>query len=214
MNIKLNNVIPHPVKELPYKGSEIWGKGPLELERGKKYNFYAPSGKGKTTLLSIIYGIRRDFDGEVLINSKPISFFSQKKWSELRKNSLSYIFQGLELFEELTAWDNIQLKNDQLKYKQESEIIELAKRFEIDDYFNKIAGKLSFGQKQRVAILRALCQPFDFLLADEIFSHLDLTISSKITEVIIDECDKRKAGLLTTSLSESSLINYDRKFRI
>jgi putative ABC transport system ATP-binding protein len=77
----------------------------------------------------------------------------------------------------------------------------MAEMLGIGEFLQKKAGILSFGQQQRVAILRALCQPFDYLLADECFSHIDLENSLKAYHVIREECESRGAGLILTSLN-------------
>ncbi|MGC9341123.1 MAG: ATP-binding cassette domain-containing protein, partial [Bacteroidales bacterium] len=120
----------------------------------------------------------------------------------------------LELFDELTALENIQLKNRLTGHKSASEIIKLAEILEISGFMNRKTEILSFGQKQRVAIIRALCQPFNFLLADEIFSHLDDVIREKALEVITDELENQGAGILFTSLKESENGFFNKKYRV
>ncbi len=121
----------------------------------------------------------------------------------LRKNNLSFIFQGLELFDELTAIDNIQLKNAITRQKTEKQIRQMAGRLGIENFLQKKAGILSFGQQQRVAIIRALCQPFDYLLADECFSHMDKENSKVAYELILEQCKERNAGLILSSLNSN-----------
>ena len=116
MNIILKQLIPHPVKEIPHEDSEIWEAESVLLEPGKKYLFTAPSGKGKTTLLSILYGIRKDYEGEVSFDGHDICDYNDRKWARMRKHDLSSVFQGLELFDELTALENILIKNRQTGY--------------------------------------------------------------------------------------------------
>ena len=83
------------------------------------------------------------------------------------------LFQELRLFTELTAWENIQLKNSLTGYKSKKEIKVWFEMFGIADKWDTPVGKMSFGQQQRVALVRALCQPFDFIFLDEPISHLD-----------------------------------------
>jgi ABC-type lipoprotein export system ATPase subunit len=214
MKIILRNLIPIPVKELQHEDSEVWEANQLLFEQGKSYLLHAWSGKGKTSLLSVIYGLRMDYQGDVFIDERNIRTFNEKDWSELRKKEISYVFQGLELFGELTMYENIQLKNRQTKYKSEQEIQNMAHVLEIDNFLNRKADLLSFGQKQRLAIIRALCQPFNFLFADEIFSHLDENVSKKAYELILDECSSRQAGLLFTSLHIHKKLKFDKIIRI
>ena len=83
------------------------------------------------------------------------------------------LFQELRLFPELTAWENVQLKNSLTGYCKRKQIEDWFSRLGISDKWDQQIGKMSFGQQQRVAFVRALCQPFDFIFLDEPVSHLD-----------------------------------------
>lgn len=195
-------------------GSEVWEAESLLLEQGYSYVVEASSGRGKTSLLSIIYGIRRDFRGQGFIDERELGSFSPREWSRIRKSRLSFIFQGLELFNDLTALENIRLKNTITSYYSDGKIMEMARKLGIDPFLNRKAGILSFGQQQRVAILRALCQPFDFLLADECFSHVDRENSLAAYQLIREECGLRNAGLILTSLNKTNLPHADRSLKL
>ena len=195
-------------------GSEVWEAESLLLEQGLSYVVEAPSGRGKTSLLSVIYGIRTDYQGLVFIDDRDLNSFSSKEWSFIRKNKLSFIFQGLELFEDLTALENIQLKNRITAHHSDERIMEMARVLGIEPFLHRKAGILSFGQQQRVAIIRALCQPFHFLLADECFSHMDRENSLTAYQLIREECAARDAGLILTSLNETGLPNINHSLRL
>jgi len=195
-------------------GSEVWEAESLLLEQGLSYVVEAPSGRGKTSLLSVIYGIRTDYQGVVFMDDRELVSFTPRDWSLTRKSKLSFIFQGLELFDDLTALENIRLKNNMTIYHSEERIIEMARRLGIEPFLHRKAGLLSFGQQQRVAIIRALCQPFNFLLADECFSHMDHENSLTAYNLIREECEARKAGLILTSLNETGLPNADVSLKL
>lgn len=195
-------------------GSEVWEAESLSLEQGLSYVVEAPSGRGKTSLLSVIYGIRTDYRGLAFIDDRDLTSFSSREWSQIRKSKLSFIFQGLELFEDLTALENIRLKNRITSYHSEDRILEMASLLGIEAFLHRKAGILSFGQQQRVAIIRALCQPFDFLLADECFSHMDRDNSLSAYQLIREECRTRDAGLVLTSLNETGLPNTDVSLKL
>ena len=212
MTIRLEKMIPLPLLEQQRNGSGIWEVDSVVFKKGRSYLVEAPSGKGKTSLLSVIYGLRKDYRGNVFLDNTDISGFTGKQWSVIRKEKLSFIFQGLELFDELTALDNIQLKNSITNAKSGAEIMKMAGRLGISDFLGKKTGILSFGQQQRLAIIRALCQPFEFLLADECFSHMDSRNSMTAFKLIMEECRHREAGLILTSLH--SMENADLQVRI
>jgi len=214
MIFRFEKMIPLPLLEQDTSGSGVWEAESLLLEQGKSYVVEAPSGKGKTSLLSVMYGIRKDYRGKVFLDNSNIRSIGWKEWSALRKKRLSIIFQGLELFDDLTTQENIQLKNKITGYASTEKIRQLAQALGMEPYLQRKAGILSFGQQQRVAIIRALVQPFDFLLADESFSHMDKENTLKAYQLIRQECRERNAGLVLTSLNETELPDIDVSLRL
>jgi len=214
MTIRFEKMIPLPMLEQDTSGSEVWEADSLVLEQGKSYVVEAPSGRGKTSLLSVVYGLRTDYQGVVTINDRDLTTLSMKEWSAIRKRNFSFIFQGLELFDELTALENIRLKNELTAYHTNDRILEMSRLLGIEPFLKRKAGILSFGQQQRVAIIRALCQPFDFLLADECFSHMDRENSLVAYQLIRQECDTRHAGLILTSLNKADLPNTHARLKL
>jgi putative ABC transport system ATP-binding protein len=214
MTIRLEKMIPLPLLEQHRESSGIWEAESVVFEPGKSYLIEAPSGRGKTSLLSVIYGIRKDYRGSVFLNGSDISHLSRKEWSSIRKERLSFVFQGLELFDELTALDNILLKNSITRQKSVQQIREMAGRLGIDEFLHRKAGILSFGQQQRVAIIRSLCQPFSYMLADECFSHMDRKNSMKAYQLIREECEIREAGLILTSLDSMEEAEFHERVQM
>ena len=212
MIISLENFIPLPLTGISREKSGFWESGGVVLESPGSYLLTAPSGKGKTSLLSMICGVRNDYRGSILIDGSDIRLLNPLEWSEIRKRRISCIYQGLELFDELTALENIQLKNRILDFKTEHEILEMAQSLEMENFLERQTGKLSFGQRQRIAIIRSLCQPFEFLLADEIFSHLDKKLEGLTFSLISRECIKNRAGLLLTSLHPLGEFHFENHF--
>ena len=209
--ITLQNLLPHPLKEQGVNSdTEIWGKE-LSFKKGKKHLVLAPSGKGKSTLLHCIYGLRKDFDGTILVKNKNIKSYLSDELAEMRQDSLSIVFQDLRLFDQLTAEENILLKSDLKDFKTAAQILKMAKQLGVDSLLKKTCGTLSFGQRQRIAIIRSLCQPFDFLLLDEPFSHLDQANIKAATQLIETECNAQNAGLIIVSLGEDYFFSYDEK---
>lgn len=211
MKYTLTNILPNPLKEQK-KGheSDIW-ETTCHLEKGKKYLITAPSGKGKSTFLHILYGLRKDFSGTVTLDDKELSTISTNAWADLRKDNLAIVFQDLRLFPKLSAMDNILLKSTLHTTKSEVEIQAMAKKLGIDSLLNQSCGTLSYGQRQRVAIIRALCQPFDFLFLDEPFSHLDDVNTEAAFQLIESICVEQETGFLLVSLGEKFGRTYDNE---
>lgn len=201
--ITLKNVLPHVFagseNEAPVKNSQVWLHG-LEFVCPDSYLVEAESGTGKSSLCSFIYGSRHDYSGEILFDGENVKTFSIERWCELRTRALALLPQEMRLFPELTAMENIMIKNRLTHYKTESEIMEMLRRLEIPEKAHQQAAFLSVGQQQRVAIIRALCQPFDFLILDEPVSHLDERNNNIVSALIEDEAKRQNAGIIATSV--------------
>ncbi|MBN2736196.1 MAG: ATP-binding cassette domain-containing protein [Spirochaetales bacterium] len=193
-----------PVIEQVNPFSDLWQKD-LVLEKGKLYQIAAPSGQGKTTFLSILFGLRSDFRGDILFDKENTRGFSLNKWIVCRRNSLSLMFQDLSLFPKLTALENIQLKQQQSGSIASKLIMDFAKELSVNSILEKPVEHLSLGEAQRIAIIRCLAQPADFLLLDEPFSHLDSDLKTTAMALILEAAEKRKMALLLTSHDKESL---------
>jgi len=209
----LSNVIPIPLKEQKIGHSEVWNTE-LNIPAGKKIFLSAPSGKGKTTFQLMLYGIRKDYDGIVKMDGTDIRTFGLNEWSAIRQNKLSIIFQDLRLFPDLSAMENIELKNNLTKHKSKDQILQMAESLGVAEFLNKKAGILSYGQRQRMAIIRAMCQPFELLLMDEPFSHLDKENIEKACKLIISETEQNGAGYIIASLGDRYSLDYEQTIQL
>ena len=178
------------------------------------YLIEAASGTGKSSLCSYIYGYRNDYQGIINFDETNIKAYSVEQWVNLRKHSLSMLFQDLRLFTELTALENIQLKNNLTGYKKKKEILALFETMGITDKAHIKAGKLSFGQQQRVAFIRALCQPFDFIFLDEPISHLDDSNGKIMSDLLLEEAGRQEAGIIVTSIGKHIELPYNHVLRL
>lgn len=211
--IHLQQTLPQVFADRNSVTSDIWHQDIL-FRKGEMYLIEAASGTGKSSLCSYIYGYRNDYQGIINFDETNIKAYSVEQWTDLRKHSLSMLFQDLRIFSELTAFENVQLKNNLTGYKKKKEILALFEQLGIADKTNVKAGKLSFGQQQRVAFVRALCQPFDFLFLDEPISHLDDANSRIMSRIIIAEAGRQGAGVIVTSIGKHIELPYDRIFRL
>lgn len=179
--------------------SEVWMRD-LAFVRPSYYLVEAESGTGKSSLCAFIYGERTDYQGRIMFDGRDIRSFSTDEWCELRRTSLACLPQEMHLFPELSVTDNILIKNRLTDFHSGAEITGMLRRLEIDNKADTPAGRLSVGQQQRVAIVRALCQPFSFLLADEPVSHLDSRNNAAVAALIAEEAGRRQAGVIATSV--------------
>lgn len=202
--ISLRKVLPRVFRgsegESPVKDSELWLREDVTFRRGGYYLIEAESGTGKSSLCAYIYGSRRDYDGRILFDGKDVADFSIARWCELRRTALAYLPQEMRLFPELSVMDNIRIKNRLTDFRSEAGIAALLDRLELGNKAASPAGLLSVGQQQRVAIVRALCQPFDFLLIDEPVSHLDSRNNEAVASLIDEEARSRGAAVIATSV--------------
>jgi len=191
--------------------SQIWLQD-VTFQKGRTYLVEANSGTGKSSLCSYIIGYRKDYLGTILFDGKDIRNYRVSEWTSLRKHSLSLLFQELRLFPELTAMENVQIKNGLTGHKSRQEIETWFERLGIADKMDAKAGRMSFGQQQRVAMIRALVQPFDFLMADEPISHLDDKNSAIMGEIMMEEARRQGAGVIVTSIGKHISLPYDKTF--
>ena len=108
--ITINNAVPEIFASREDLRSEIW-HSEVCFERGGRYLIEAESGTGKSSLCSYLYGQRGDYRGSILFDQSDIRDFDTNAWSEIRQTSLSILFQDLRLFGELTALENVEIKN-------------------------------------------------------------------------------------------------------
>lgn len=179
--------------------SEVWLKT-VTIERGQRYLISAESGAGKSSLCSYLYGYRRDYSGTIAFDGQDILALSIAQWCEIRQRHIAYLAQDMRLFGELTAMENVELKNRLTGFKTREDIERLFQDMGIADKVDSLAGKLSIGQQQRVAIIRTLCQPCDFILLDEPVSHLDDENNRIVAGLIVEEARRQGAGVIATSV--------------
>lgn len=208
--IELKGVMPtaFAADPLSVRHSDVWLHD-AAFHKGSFYLVEAVSGAGKTSLCSYLYGMRSDYSGDVLFDGRNIRSLSRAAWGDVRRRSLSVLFQDLRLFEELTVEENIALKNDLTHFQTAERIGELLEEAGLAEKRTTPVGRLSFGQQQRVAFVRALCQPFDFMLLDEPVSHLDAANGRILARLLTDEARRQGAGVLVTSVGSRLEMSYD-----
>jgi len=211
MRLTLEQVLPIPLRDkVNSYNSGVW-KQNLELHKGEHIFVQAPSGTGKTTLIHSLYGMRKDYEGTVRWNDHNIATINNENLSNLRTNSISVIFQDMRLFPELTAWENLEVKRRLTDTASEVQVEGWLERLGMKDKKDSLGRTLSYGEQQRIAIIRALLQPFEWLLMDEPFSHLDKNNRGKAIELIAEVVKANNAGMILADLDENDYFPYTRK---
>ena len=193
--------------------SDVW-QHDIVMEHGKRYLISAESGTGKSSMCSYIFGYRQDYSGVISFDGKDIRDLSIAQWCDIRQRHIAYLPQDMRLFNELTAMENVELKNSITGYKSRDEIKRLFEEMGIADKVDSLAGKLSIGQQQRVAIIRTLCQPCDFIMLDEPVSHLDEENNRVVADIITREAAGQGAGIIATSVGNHLKMDVDKLFRL
>ena len=198
MKIHFKHVCPNIFIEKPLK-SDVWNQD-FTIYDGMRYQLRGQSGSGKTSFLTFLLGYRRDYTGEIFINNQAIYDLNVDEWVKVRREKVSSIFQDLQLIDQLSVEENISLIP---KFQSGYTLTEGKKMLEdlgMGEKWKQKVETLSFGQKQRVAIVRALCKPFELLICDEPFSHLDKMHKSQCIRLIEKRLSEANAGIILTSL--------------
>jgi putative ABC transport system ATP-binding protein len=209
MRINIEHIVPDFLEKEKIESSAVWNKS-IEILKGEKIKIVAPSGKGKSSLIHFLYGLRNDYHGNILINKRSVKNFTPADFAPLRQKELSIIFQDLRLFPDHTVYENIEIKRVLQPFHPENRITAMAERLGIGSKIGQLCKKCSYGEQQRVAIIRALQQPFDFLIMDEPFSHLDENNRKKAMELIEEEAFARNAAIILADLKDIEYFKADR----
>ncbi len=213
--LKITLVNIHPVSfDFMPKERSIWSNC-VAFDTPETIKIIASSGSGKSSLLSFLSGLRGDYAGEILYNGANTRVFTSAQWGSLRSTVISMVYQDLRLFRKLTARQNIQLSQEISDSMVDSVTLDdMAEKLAIREHLDKEAGKLSFGQMQRVAILRAITRNFKWLILDEPFSHLDKENASAAWDLILKQAQLRHAGIIVACLDPYDFINADRIYQL
>lgn len=212
--ILLERTLPYVFVSENIPASEVWLSEATTFERGNLYLVEAASGGGKSSMCAYIFGARTDYEGRILFDDEDIKYFNIDRWQEIRRRHIAYLPQELSLFPELSAWDNVQLKNQLTGYASDKMVARWFEQLGIDSRRDYPAGRMSIGQQQRVAIIRSICQPFDFIMLDEPVSHLDNENNNIAAELIAEEARRQGAGIISTSVGNHLRLSYTHTLKL
>jgi len=187
----------------------------LSFQSGSKTAVIGPSGYGKTTLLNLISGIFVPLQGKVTVLGVTVNLMSDAARRNFRLLNVGFIFQDFKLLDYLNVFDNILLPyriNRALKLDVEIKVRvkEIASRLNIEDKLSKFPDKLSQGERQRVAICRALLNEPQLILADEPTGNLDPENKHRILNILFDYVKGKGSSLITVTHDIELLKGFDK----
>lgn len=185
----------------------------MAVKEGEFTAIVGPSGSGKTTLLNIIGCIDDPTEGEVVLGGEPVSTYTQKQRSEVRKCSIGFVFQTFNLVPVLSAFENVELplillKESPAARRQKCE--DLLKMVGLGDFINRRPNEMSGGQQQRVAVARALVKEPRLVLADEPTANLDSFTGEEILKLMRSLNQKLNTTFIF-STHDKMVMNYARR---
>lgn len=180
----------------------------LEVKSGEKLSILGPSGCGKSTLLNIMAGLIDEFDGNIFLNQEDITT------KPANKRNIVIVSQDNFLFPHMNVYENIAFPMRVRKFEEveiKVRVIELLNEIGLNGYENKKVNKLSGGEKQRIALARALAAEPEILLLDEAYSSLDTNLRHKMRELTISLHNKHNiTTILVTHDKEEAMMFSDR----
>jgi ABC-type lipoprotein export system ATPase subunit len=187
----------------------------FEAAAGEKIALIGPSGSGKTTFLYLLAGIRSPQAGEVMLQGKPLTGQSSAACRRWRLTRMGLVFQEFELLEYLNVLDNVLIATRlsralPLTTQRRAAAVALAQQVGLHDMLLRYPGELSQGEKQRVAICRALLFDPPLLLADEPTGNLDPANKRKILQLLVRQASERGATLIAATHDHQLLDAFDR----
>jgi len=178
----------------------------LEVEKGQSLAIVGPSGSGKSTLLNIIGALARPTSGRVLFDDRNLGELGDVELARIRNREIGFVFQLHHLLPQCTVLENVLVptltdKGRTSKQKAQRRAVELLERVGLKDWLLHRPGELSVGQRQRVAVVRALINEPKLLLADEPTGSLDEQTSQNIADLLVELNKSEQVTLIVVTHS-------------
>jgi putative ABC transport system ATP-binding protein len=189
----------------------------LEIDKGEFIGVWGPSGSGKTTLLNLIGAIDEPTKGKLMVAGKDVHSLSDNRRSELRNETIGYIFQGFNLVPVLSALENVmlplQIKGASFK-KAKAKALSRLEEVGISELVHHRPAKMSGGQQQRVAIARALVNNPSLVIADEPTANLDSDTARMIIAIMRELNEKDQITFIFSTHDQRLLGEVKRLVRL
>lgn len=191
--------------------------GTFEAKAGETVGLAGPSGTGKTTFLRLLSGILHPNAGEVLVGGECLEKLAEGKRRALRLEKLGLVFQDFELLDYLSVENNVLLPA-RLQGRLSADLRKTARtlvdRLEIGQHWKRRAGELSQGERQRLAVARALAHGPRAVLADEPTSSLDAKRKTLVMDLLTDYAKKNEAALVLVTHDAELFTRVDRTVNV
>ncbi len=188
----------------------------LEIKEGEKVAIVGSSGSGKSTLLALLAGLDKPSSGDIVVNNKRITDFSEDELSSYRNTEISIIFQSFELITPFSSLENVlaplEIRKDKNKIKDLG--INILNEVGLGERMDAFPETLSGGEKQRVAIARALLADTRVILADEPTGSLDKNTGENVLNLLLKEVSERKKTLIIITHDLTIASRMDRVFEL
>lgn len=186
----------------------------LDINKGEKISIIGKSGSGKTTLLNLIGALDLPDSGEIIFDGKNITGYSKKELATFRNQHLGFIFQLHHLMPQLSLWENVLLPllpQGKIAKEQKDWAEYLIQKVGIWEQRNQKPSEMSGGECQRTAVVRALINKPELILADEPTGALDEENATALSELLIQLSDEEKVTLVTVTHSSELAGLMDKK---
>ena len=175
----------------------------LNITKGEFVVVLGPSGAGKSTLLNLLGGMDLPTEGQVIVDGKDISKYSDNQLSEYRAKNIGFIFQFYNILPTLTVLENVEIVKDIVKNSLSPK--EALKDVGLEKHLNKFPNQLSGGEQQRVSIARAIAKNPQLLLCDEPTGALDSKTGVEVLKLLKKQCDKNDGANTVIIVTHNSL---------
>lgn len=188
----------------------------FSIDAGEFVAIMGPSGSGKSTLINLLGFIDRTFEGHYYFKGREIGDFKDEELSEIRNQSVGFVFQNFSLIENLTVAENVELPllyNGAKHNETQKKVKQALTRVGLADKLSQLPKQLSGGQQQRIAIARALINQPSFIIADEPTGALDTHTTDEIMQLFKQLNDEGVTIILVTHDPET-VVYCDRLLKI
>jgi lipoprotein-releasing system ATP-binding protein len=198
----------------PSKRVDVLNGIDLNVMEGETISIVGASGVGKSTLLNIMGALDRPTKGEVYYRGTAVSVLDDRRLAEFRNRTIGFVFQFHHLLPEFTALENVMLPaliGGRARTEAEKEAGELLAEVGLGERLSHKPGELSGGEQQRCAIVRALIQSPEVILADEPTGNLDTRTADEVFEVLLEINAGRKTAMVVVTHNEKLASRLSRR---